>query len=163
DTLVDLRAGVPWTAGIDRAAWRRAWRRAADRPPLERRRPAGDDDYRRCVAEYLLAHRGLVVADPLAPDGVIATGGPRAPRAELAVCLLRPGDRVAVEDPGYRRAVESLRAAGVEVVPAPVDEHGLRPGDVPDDVRAVYCSPAHQYPLGSRMPVPRRVELVERA
>jgi GntR family transcriptional regulator/MocR family aminotransferase len=34
---------------------------------------------------------------------------------------------------------------------------------VPASVRAVYCSPAHQYPLGGRMAAGRRVALVERA
>jgi GntR family transcriptional regulator / MocR family aminotransferase len=111
----------------------------------------------------LLFHRGLAVPDPTGPGGVLATAGTSAAIAELAVTLFRPGDRVAVEDPGYRRAVAALRAAGIEVVPAPVDEHGLVPAAVPAGVRAVYCSPAHQYPLGARMPVARRVELVERA
>jgi GntR family transcriptional regulator / MocR family aminotransferase len=161
--LVDLGPGQPWVAGIDRAAWRRAWRRAADLPPAEHRRPAGADGYRRCVAETLLAHRGLVVDRPLDPDGVLATAGTSAAVAELAVAVLRPGDVVAVEDPGYGRAVASLRAAGVEVVPAPIDAEGLDPDGVPAGVRAVYCSPAHQYPLGARMPVARRVRLVERA
>jgi GntR family transcriptional regulator/MocR family aminotransferase len=31
---IELRPGIPWTAGIDRAAWRRAWRSAgAEAPP----------------------------------------------------------------------------------------------------------------------------------
>jgi GntR family transcriptional regulator / MocR family aminotransferase len=161
--LVHLGPGVPWLSGIDRAAWRRAWRRAADRPPAEHRMAAGAPDYRRCVAENLLVHRGLVIDAPEEPDGVLATSGTSAAIGELAVAVLRPGDRVAIEEPGYGRAVASLRAAGIEVVPVPVDEQGLPPAAVPDDVRAVYCSPAHQYPLGHRMPVSRRVELVERA
>ena len=161
--LLDLSPGTPWAAGVDRDAWRRAWRRAADHPPAAHRAAGGAEAYRRCVAETFLAHRGLVVDDPLAPDGVLATAGTSAAVGELATAVLRPGDRVAVEDPGYGRAVASLRAAGVDVVRAPVDEHGLDPDAVPADVRAVYSSPAHQYPLGARMPVARRVRLVERA
>ncbi|HEY6797148.1 MAG TPA: PLP-dependent aminotransferase family protein [Kineosporiaceae bacterium] len=161
--LLDLRPGSPWVAGIDRAAWRRAWRRAADRPPTPRRSPAGAPEYRRCVAERLLHHRGLAVPEPERADGVLATAGTSAAIAELAVAVLHPGDRVAIEDPGYGRAVATLRAVGVVVVPVPVDDHGIDPWAVPDDVRAVYCSPAHQYPLGSRLPVSRRVELIERA
>src|ERR1035438_2026542 len=30
--VIDLRPGIPWTEGIDRAAWRRAWRQAAAAP-----------------------------------------------------------------------------------------------------------------------------------
>jgi len=162
-TLLDLSPGMPWVAGIDRSAWRRAWRRAADGPPAGRRELAGAADYRRAVADTFLAHRGLLVVDPLAPDGVLATAGTSAAVGELATAVLRPGDRVAIEEPGYGRAVAWLRAAGVDVVHVPVDGQGLDPDAVPADVRAVYCSPAHQFPLGARMPVARRVRLVERA
>jgi GntR family transcriptional regulator / MocR family aminotransferase len=76
---------------------------------------------------------------------------------------LRPGEMVAVEEPGYQRAVGALRAAGLRVVPAAVDADGLLVDAIPSAVRAVYCSPAHQYPLGGRMSAGRRVALVERA
>ena len=33
-------------------------------------------------------------------------------------------------------------------------------GELPDDLRMVYTTPAHQYPLGGRLPVPRRQSLV---
>ena len=70
---------------------------------------------------------------------------------------------MAVEEPGYQRAVETFRQAGVRVVPAPVDHAGLVVEAVPRGVRAVYCSPAHQYPLGGRLPAGRRSALVDRA
>ncbi len=68
-----------------------------------------------------------------------------------------------MEDPGYRRAVGALRAAGVEVVPLPVDDDGLVVGAVPRGLDAVYCTPAHQFPLGGRLPAARRTALVDRA
>ncbi len=38
---------------------------------------------------------------------------------------------------------------------------GLDPGSLRDSDSAVYCTPAHQYPLGARLPVPRRARLVQ--
>jgi GntR family transcriptional regulator / MocR family aminotransferase len=38
-TMIDLRPGIPWTAGIDQAAWRRAWRTAGLQPPAAPHRP----------------------------------------------------------------------------------------------------------------------------
>ncbi|WP_020671140.1 PLP-dependent aminotransferase family protein [Amycolatopsis nigrescens] len=157
--LLDLTPGVPWAAGLDRAAWRRSWRAAADAPPLSRAHRAGLPDYRAAIAEHLLRHRGLAAGT----ESVLATGGTTAAVVELAAAVFSPGDVVAVEEPGYQRAVQALRRAGVEVVGVPVDEEGLRPDAVPAGVRAVYCSPAHQYPMGSRMSASRRVELIERA
>lgn len=159
DDLVDLTLGAPWVAGIDRAAWRRAWRAASEHPPLARAHSAGFGDYRAAVAEHLLRHRGLDVGT----SSVIATGGTTSAVVELAAAVLRPGDVVAVEEPGYQRAVEAFTAAGLRVVPARVDEEGLRPDTVPSGVDAVYCSPAHQYPSGARLSATRRVELVDRA
>ncbi|SNR35563.1 GntR family transcriptional regulator / MocR family aminotransferase [Haloechinothrix alba] len=159
DELLELIPGMPWAEGIDRAAWRRAWRAAADTPPSQYTHRAGIAGYRAAIAEHLLRHRGLR-ADTAS---VLATAGTTSALAELAASVFRAGEVVAVEDPGYQRAVEALRAAGVRVVCVPVDADGIRVEDIPRQAKAVYCSPAHQYPLGSTMSAPRRVALVERA
>ncbi|SOC49150.1 GntR family transcriptional regulator / MocR family aminotransferase [Blastococcus aggregatus] len=156
--LVDLRAGSPCLEVLDRAAWRRAWRAAGDQPPDPRAEDAGDPGFRAAVAEHLLRHRGLVAG----PDDVLATAGTSAAVGEVAR-LLPPGSRVAVEDPGYSRAVAALRDAGIEVVRVPVDDDGLVVDALPDGLAAVYCTPAHQFPTGRRMSAARRLDLVARA
>ncbi|MGH3862422.1 PLP-dependent aminotransferase family protein [Actinokineospora sp.] len=164
---VDLTPGSPWAGGIDRSAWRRAWRGAADIAPLSRPQRAGLPAYRAVVAEHLLRHRGLRVSGEFDDGGegesVLATGGTTAAVGELAAAVLRRGDTVAVEEPGYQRAVHTLRTAGLRVVPAYVDADGLLLDALPAATKMIYCSPAHQYPLGRRMSAGRRVELVERA
>lgn len=155
---VELRPGTPCTEVLDRAAWRRAWRAAADPEPDLLPRYAGLPGFRAAVGEHLLRHRGLVAR----PDEVLATGGSTGAIAELAR-VLPEGARVAVEEPGYRRAADALAAAGLEVVGVPVDDEGLRVEDLPAGLVAVYCTPAHQFPVGGRMPAARRVALVERA
>ncbi|MGH3521018.1 MAG: PLP-dependent aminotransferase family protein [Haloechinothrix sp.] len=157
--LLELVPGVPWADGIDRAAWRRAWRAAGDTPPSQRTHREGLTEYRAVIGEHLLRHRGLN-ADPAI---VLATGGTTSAVAELASASFAPGDVVAVEEPGYQRAVQALLAAGMRVVGVPVDAEGIRVDEVPRRAKAVYCSPAHQYPMGSRMGARRRVALVERA
>jgi GntR family transcriptional regulator/MocR family aminotransferase len=117
---------------------------------------AGLPEFRAAAVEHLLRHRGLAVQ----PEAVLATGGTTAAVAELAAVLLRPGDVVAVEEPGYPRAVGTLRAAGLQVLPAPVDAEGLVVAALPDRARAVYCTPAHQYPLGATLSARRRLALV---
>lgn len=159
DTLLDLTPGTPWAEGLDRAAWRRAWRAASDAPPVTREQRAGLPEYRAAIGEHLLRHRGLDAG----AASVLATGGTTAAVAELAAAALRPGDLVAVEEPGYQRAVWAFRAAGLRVTGVPVDADGVRVEEIGREVRAVYCSPAHQYPMGSRMSASRRVALVRRA
>ncbi|MCP3798061.1 PLP-dependent aminotransferase family protein [Allokutzneria sp. A3M-2-11 16] len=159
---LDLAPGAGFGKGIETAAWRRAWRAAAEAEPLLRPQRAGLPSYRAAVAEHLLRHRGLVV--PNAPeDAVLATAGTTAAVGELAMAVLPRGSAVAFEEPGYQRGVGAFRAAGLRVVPVPVDQDGLVVSEIPDEVVAVYCSPAHQYPLGGRLPATRRTQLIERA
>jgi GntR family transcriptional regulator/MocR family aminotransferase len=155
---VELQPGTPCTEVLDRAAWRRAWRAAADAEPDLLPRYAGLPEFRAAVGEHLLRHRGL----PARPGEVLATGGSTGAIAELAR-VLPAGARVAVEEPGYRRAADALAAAGLEIVGVPVDDEGLRVEDLPAGLAAVYCTPAHQFPVGGRMPAARRIALVERA
>jgi GntR family transcriptional regulator / MocR family aminotransferase len=155
---VDLRAGMPCVAALDRAAWRRAWRAAADEPPDVVPDAVGLPAFRSAVVEHLLRHRGLA-ADP---GAVLATGGTTAAVAELARTLPRRA-RVAVEEPGYQRAAAALRGAGLAVLPVPVDGDGLVVDALPAGLAAVYCTPAHQFPLGARLSAARRVALVARA
>ena len=156
--LLDLHAGRPCRAVVDGAAWRRAWRAAADDPPDADPDPVGLPAFREAVVEHLLRHRGL----PADPDAVLATGGSTATLAELARTL-PAGARVAVEDPGYRRGADAVAAAGLTVVPVPVDGDGLVVEALPARLAGVVVTPAHQYPLGGRMSAARRVALVARA
>ncbi len=156
--LLELRAGVPCLEVIDPAAWRRAWRAAADPPPDAGPDPVGWPPFRAAVVQTLLRHRGLAV-DPAA---VLATAGSTAAIAELARTLPR-GAVVAVEEPGYQRAVAALTETGLMVHPTPVDAAGLVVEALPAGLAAVYCTPAHQFPLGGRLSAARRVALVERA
>ncbi|MEU0499461.1 PLP-dependent aminotransferase family protein [Nocardia sp. NPDC005998] len=156
--LLDLGPGAPCIEAIDQAAWRRAWRAAADDSPIVRKDRGGEPDYRAAVAEHLLRHRGLGAGSTTV---VLATAGTSSAVVEFASALLRPGDTIAMEDPGYQRAAGAFLAAGVRVVPVPIDADGLRVDRLPDGIKAVYCTPAHQFPLGTRMQASRRVQLVE--
>jgi len=157
-TRISLQAGMPCVAVLDPAAWRRAWRAGADNPPDDTPDPVGLGEYRTAVVAHLLRHRGL----PADPDAVLATAGSTAGVAELAR-ILAAGGRVAVEEPGYRRAVGALRAAGLTVVPVAVDAEGLVVDALPAGLVAVVVTPAHQFPLGARLSAARRVALVARA
>jgi GntR family transcriptional regulator/MocR family aminotransferase len=75
--------------------------------------------------------------------------------------LVDPGDRVALEDPGYGGAARAFAAVGARLVPVPVDAEGLAVDRRRlDGVRLVYTTPAHQYPLGVTMSVARRIDLL---
>lgn len=79
----------------------------------------------------------------------------------IARVLLRPGDVVAVEDPGYPPARMLFAALGARVVRVPMDGEGLSVQELPPATRLVCVTPSHQFPLGRTMTTRRRRELLE--
>src|SRR4051794_11477293 len=68
-----------------------------------------------------------------------------------------------MEDPGYPGATWAFRAAGAQIVPAPVDTEGLRldwARSHGPTVKLVYTTPANQFPLGLTMSLSRRLQLL---
>jgi GntR family transcriptional regulator/MocR family aminotransferase len=154
--MIDLRAGRPWVRDYDDAAWRRAWRRAADRPPSDVIDPYGHPRLRELLAGHLRTARAV----PAGPENVMVTRGTGHGLDLIAATILRQGDGAGVEEPGYRVARHVFAARGGRVVPCAVDERGVLPAELPEDLRVLYTTPAHQYPLGGRLPIPRRERLL---
>jgi GntR family transcriptional regulator/MocR family aminotransferase len=155
-TLIDLRPGRPWVRDYDEAAWRRAWRHAADLPPGDDPDPYGLPRLREALAVHLRRTRGV----PAGPENVMVTRGTGNGLDLLAATVLRPGGRAGVEDPGWRKARTILGARGAEIVPCPVDADGVLVEGLPEDLGLLYTTPAHQYPLGGRLPIARRERLL---
>src|ERR1700728_1616508 len=154
--LIDLQPGISWADGIEPAAWRRAWRQAGTHLPSRWPDPYGLPELREAIAAYLRRSRGLAVG----PEQVLITQGVSSGLALLADVLLTPGEKAGIEEPGYPTGREVLRRAGARVVPCRVDAHGIVPEELPGDLRLLYTTPAHQYPLGGRLPVSRRQALI---
>lgn len=152
--LVRLDAGTPWIDPRHAAGWRRAWREvSAARPPRGYDDPRGLPELRALLAERLGRTRGLAVD----PDEVVVTNGTTDGLRHL-LTVLPPGP-VALEDPGYRAAVETVRGS----VRAVRDLPALEPVADLAGVAAAYVTPAHQHPLGRVMPGPDRVALLDAA
>ncbi|MEV8587076.1 aminotransferase class I/II-fold pyridoxal phosphate-dependent enzyme [Streptomyces sp. NPDC051180] len=84
--------------------------------------------------------------------------------ARLLSTELRPGDAVAVEDPGFHHLLDLVPALGLRMVPVAVDSEGLVPDALRTALRAgaraVVCSPRGQCPTGAFFTRSRRDELV---
>ena len=154
--LIDLQPGISWAEGIEPAAWRRAWRQAGAHLPSRWPDPYGLPELREEIAAYLRRSRGLAVR----AEQVLVTQGVSSGLALLADALLTPGDKAGIEEPGYPTGREVLQRAGAQLVPCRVDAHGIVGEELPGDLRLLYTTPAHQYPLGGRLPVSRRQALI---
>jgi DNA-binding transcriptional MocR family regulator len=95
------------------------------------------------------------------PDRIVFAGGGRQAVAAALSALVPPGGRVAVEALTYPVTRAIAARLGVDLVPVPVDDDGMRPGALAGcgPVRAVYVQPTLHNPLGATMPPARRAEL----
>jgi len=119
--------------------------------------PAGEVELRTAIADYLSGSRGFTCS----PDHVVITTGTNNSLDLLARLLIRPRDRFFMEDPGYKDAAEIFERAGAKVIPLAVDEFGVQlPTNASSRPRAVYVTPAHQFPLGVALRLDRRIELL---
>ncbi|WP_079661238.1 MocR-like pyridoxine biosynthesis transcription factor PdxR [Streptomyces sp. 3214.6] len=153
----DLRPGSPDVGAFPAAAWLRALRRAiATAPSLayDYGDPRGRIELRTALSGYLGRARGVIAP----PERIVITSGYVQGLALLTRVL--DGARVAMEDPGLPFHREVVRRGGGRVTPAPVDERGVRVGEL-GDVAAVVVTPAHQYPTGVTLHPGRRRALTE--
>jgi DNA-binding transcriptional MocR family regulator len=76
---------------------------------------------------------------------------------------LRPGDVVAVEDPGYAGLYDLLRALGLALRPVSIDGRGMSPSvlaeALDEGVAAVVLNPRGQNPTGAAIDAERAAEL----
>lgn len=77
------------------------------------------------LREAIAAHVSAMRATRCSPDQVIVVTSTQQAVELAGKVLADPGDKAWVETPGYQPVLHCLRAAGLEVVPVPVDEQGL--------------------------------------
>ncbi|HEY9366331.1 MAG TPA: PLP-dependent aminotransferase family protein [Agromyces sp.] len=160
---LNLLPGRPSTSRIDSRAWRAAWRRAAaleipaDSPP-----PFGVPRLRTEIADHLRHARGLACS----PDDIVVTAGTSEALGLVASVLAHTAGRapdLAIEDPGYPSARRLFERRGVRTHPVGADGDGFDVSALrrlPIVPAAVMVTPSHQYPLGGRLPVATRLELL---
>ena len=121
--------------------------------------PAGLLDLRQAVATYLGAARGIRCS----AAQVLITAGYQGALSLVRSVLLRHGDPVWIEDPGYAMARQALETAGARVVPIRVDRDGLRVTSgiaAAPRAKLAVVTPTHHFPTGVALSLPRRLELL---
>lgn len=105
----------------------------------------------------LLPRRGIW-ADP---DEIMITLGAQQAIYIVAELIVGPNTVVGIEDPGYpdARNIFSLRTPHIR--PLPVDEKGLIPEAIPEDVEIVFLTPTRQCPTGVILSPDRRERLLD--
>jgi GntR family transcriptional regulator / MocR family aminotransferase len=161
-TPLPFRMGLPALDAFPRKLWSTLSVRATrgiTTSDLSYPDSAGHAPLREAIAAYLGVSRGISCT----AEQVLITGGFQGALTLVAHVLLRPGDAVWMEDPGYPPARQALDAAGARLVPVRVDRDGVRvAAAVASAPRAklAVVTPTHQCPLGVGLTLPRRLALL---
>jgi GntR family transcriptional regulator / MocR family aminotransferase len=155
--------GLPAVDAFPFSIWRRLlvrrYQRSASRL-FRYQPPIGYQPLREAIAAYLGMTRGVRCTF----EQVIVVVGSQQGLDLTARVLLRPGDSVWVENPGYLGARLAFLGAGAKLIPVPVDHEGL---DIEaglrryGDAHLAYITPSHQFPLGAKMSLARRFALLD--
>ena len=112
------------------------------------------------LAEYA---RASLIADGVPAEHLAVTAGALDGIERVLTAHLRPGDRVAVEDPGWANLLDLLAALGFSIEPVRVDDGGPLTDDVARalrrGVRAVVVTTRAQNPTGAAVSAARAQEL----
>lgn len=124
--------------------------------------PAGHPQFIERLALYLRRVRALT------GRRILVTHGSQEGMFLVGQLLLRPGDKVAVDEIGFQPAWDAFRSAGAELVPVRLDAQGMVPDALEaalerHEVRLIYLTPHHQYPTTVTLPAARRMRIYELA
>ena len=117
------------------------------------------------LPEFVDAARARFAADgvPVDDAAITVTSGTLDAIERLLTAHLRPGDSVAVEDPGWANLLDLVAALGLTVVPVAVDDEGPLPeelaGALAQGARAVVITTRAQNPVGAAVSAERAAAL----
>lgn len=120
------------------------------------------------VAGYLPLREAIAARMGVSPGEILVLAGSQLALYLITRVLLQPGDTVVVEVPSYINTLGLFNTAGIRVVPAPVDGHGLQVDGLSEVFlryrpKLLFTLPSFQNPLGVTMPLERRRQLLQLA
>lgn len=100
---------------------------------------------------------------PFDPGHITVVDGAMDALSRIVDQLVRLGDRVVLEDPGFPPLIDMLERTGAELIGVPMDESGMLPAALADALAsepvAVFLQPRAQNPTGTSMSRERAAEL----
>jgi GntR family transcriptional regulator/MocR family aminotransferase len=163
DSILPFQMGLPALDMFPRKIWARLGARCLRAmQPSGMAHPSvfGLPELRAEIAAYLQVSRGIACT----ASQIFVTSGYRHTLELIVHALLKAGDAVWVEDPGFPPTRELLAHTAIEAVPVLVDRDGMQVSsgiERAPRARAAVVTPAHQSPLSVSLSLPRRQALLD--
>nr|WP_051968020.1 PLP-dependent aminotransferase family protein [Brevibacillus thermoruber] len=123
--------------------------------------PKGEQHLREAVSAHLRTHYGIAVS----PEEILITSGAQQALHLISLCLLAPGDAVAMEGPSYTYSLPLFASAGLRLYRLPMDADGVIPDEMrtlykKHRIRMVFLNPTFHNPTGTVLSESRRRQLL---
>ena len=92
---------------------------------------------------------------------IIITSGSLHSLYLISNSILDNGDKIGMENPTFPRAFNLFKCLKAKIIPCDIDKEGIVLNNLNTKVKFIYTTPSNQYPLGVRMSLNRRKEILK--
>ena len=123
----------------------------------------GNLEFRKSIAQMINFKRGMSISH----DQICITRGSQMAMYLASHCILKSGDFVLIENPGYKPAWETFENSGAKLLPIDLESDGLNIDQVEEylqthqNIKAIYVTPHHQFPTTVTLSLKKRLKLIE--
>ena len=122
---------------------------------------SGNEQLKKSLASYLNMSRGIKCSS----SQIIIVAGSLQSLYLLGNVLMNPGDSILIEDPTFPNVKSIFNSLRSRTIGVPVDGQGIRLDQMDSKkhqaAKVIHLTPSNHYPLGVRMSMDRRKEVLE--
>jgi GntR family transcriptional regulator/MocR family aminotransferase len=117
----------------------------------------GLEELRIKISNYLKIYRNIRCDY----NQIIITSGSLHSLYLISNSILDNGDKIGMENPTFPRAFNLFKCLKAKIIPCDIDKEGIVLNNLNTEVKFIYTTPSNQYPLGIRMSLNRRKEILK--
>lgn len=128
--------------------------------PLGYEEASGYGPLKNEIAKYLRFSRAVKCE----AEQIIIVNGSQQGLNLVIQCLLKKGDSIWMEDPGYHGMKFACLNMEANICPVPVEKDGMNVSfaiRTHPDAKLAYVTPSHQFPIGATLSLNKRLQLLE--
>jgi GntR family transcriptional regulator/MocR family aminotransferase len=120
----------------------------------------GLDQFKNSIANYLNVSRNIKCN----PEQIVIVSGSLQSLYLIATTLIDKGDTVILENPVFPNVHSVFKSSQANIIPCPLDHQGLaihKVEKLKTVPKIIHVTPSNHYPLGTKMSLERRQEILE--
>ncbi len=157
--FINFKPGIPDLHFFPRSKWLQYYNdviKNCSTDYLGYQSPEGIQELRQSISDFLYRTRGIECE----ADRIIITTG-AAQGLSIISKLFHSNDKtMGIENPSSNDIYDIFHQQDYQINLLAVDDLGLNTHNLPANLKLIYTTPSHQFPIGGLLPIQRRIELI---